>query len=138
MSFKIVLIIRSVRKAFKILNIYLDSKTEIYIYFEHQRFIFYYIYNHLINKIDDIIIIIKGKGFIIVTTHDNKEVELTDIYYVLNNQYNIISMAKLAKKGYTISFKGKFFDVKDKIGKTLFLSQKTGNNYLIPQSPLKY
>jgi len=98
----------------------LDLRIEIYIHFKRQRFISYYIYNHFVNKIDDIIIIIKGKGFIIVTTYDSEEVELTNIYYVLNSQYNVILIMKLAKKGYTISFKRKFFDVKDKIRKTLF------------------
>jgi len=114
------LIIRSVCKAFKILNVYLNSGAKIHIHSKYQRFISYYIYSYFVNRINDTIIITKGKGFIIVTTYDNEEVELTNIYYVFNSQCNVISMAKLAEKGYTISFKGKFFDVRDKIGKTLF------------------
>jgi len=132
MSFKPVLTTRSVRKAFKISDIHLDSGAKIYIHSERQRFIFYRICNYFINRINDTIIMAKKKGFIIVTTHDSKEVELINIYYVPNSQYNVISIAKRAKKGYAISFKGKFFNVKDKIGKTLFLSQKTGDNYFIP------
>ncbi len=34
-----------------------------------------------------------------------------------NSQYNVILIAKLAKKGYIILLKGKFFNIKDKTGK---------------------
>jgi len=116
------LIIRLVRKVFRKSDIYLDSGANIYIYSKRQRFISYRIYSYPVNKIDNIIIIAKRKDSIIIITNNNKEVELINIYYISKNQYNIILIAKLAKKGYTISFRGKFFDIKNKTGKTLFLS----------------
>jgi len=42
-------------------------------------------YNYLINRINDIIIIIKRKNFIIIIINNNKEIELINIYYILNS-----------------------------------------------------
>ncbi len=53
-NLKIILIIYKIYKIFRKLNIYLNLKVKIYIYF-----ILYYIYNYFINKINNIIIIIK-------------------------------------------------------------------------------
>ena len=137
-NLKKVLTARSVRKASRKSDVHLDSGAEIHIHSERQRFISYRVCSHPVSGIDDTIMMAKGKGSIIVTTDDDEEVELTDVYHVPDSQCNVISVAKLAEKGCAISFRGKFFDVRDKTGKTLFSGQKTGDSYLIPQSPLKH
>ena len=71
-----------------------------------------------------------GVGSISIFPIYGGKVELTNVHYVPNSRYSLVSVGAITQKGCIVTFDGSTYLVSDKLG-IIFKGSRRGNGYII-------
>ncbi|XP_022023602.1 uncharacterized protein LOC110923854 [Helianthus annuus] len=79
-------------------------------------------------------LVVEGKGVVRIYTGPNSYKLLSDVYYALTLEYNLLSVGQLMRKGYSLLFKGRDCTIKNQGAELMKIHVSTNNMFVVDAS----